>query len=224
MQQTHVEYVGAYTYMLFIGSDTLSLGLKASRMCEERMLVSGRTPCPWRQVATQYPTWSHGAGPVWRAQCPTCHTSEPLCPAVPQSSNTTHSHTNILCWFYHDSVCDFHGHNLQAQLSYRGLRTVFAEVVLQLASSDYDVQCALGLFAAKCESSRDEGQHLRVKVCGLSLWIRSESLLHVTEFKYLRVGLCLRTDLVLKWCSTTAVKCVSSWSERPHTRRSKKPS
>lgn len=85
--------------LLFIASDTLFLGLKASRMGEERTLVSGRTPYPWRQGATQYPTWSHGPGPVWGAHHPACHTPEPLCAAVPQSGNTTHSHTNILCWF-----------------------------------------------------------------------------------------------------------------------------
>ncbi|KAM7389833.1 hypothetical protein PAMP_023787 [Pampus punctatissimus] len=54
----------------------------SSSVCEERRLVSGRTPCPWRQVATQYPTRSHGPRPVRRAERPACHASEPLCAAV----------------------------------------------------------------------------------------------------------------------------------------------
>ena len=102
--------IRVYSHVVYV-SDFLSLGLKASRMCEERMLVSGRTSCRWRQGATQCPTRSHGPGPVRGAQRPDCVTPRTLCAAVSQPGNTTHWHTNILCWFYHNSVCDSHGQN-----------------------------------------------------------------------------------------------------------------
>ncbi len=176
MQPNHVENIWACTGMLFIESDSLSLGSKGSWVCEERMLVSGRTPCPWRQVATQYPTQSHGPGPVRGAQRPACHTPEPLCAPVPQSANTTHSHTNILCWFYHNSVCGFHGQNC-APAFCRGRGSVH---IIR--------PCTLGPFWAECESG-DEGQHLHVwGHCTLQgkKWIAPlcESLLQVKEFKY----------------------------------------
>ncbi len=39
---------------------------------------------------------------------------------------------------------------------------LFADSVVLLASSTCDLQQALGRFAAECEASRNEGQHLKV--------------------------------------------------------------
>lgn len=80
------------------------LNLKASVVCEERVLVCERTPCYRRQVAPQHPTTNHGAGPLWGSECSGGCTPDPLSAAIPQCDNRTYSHTNILFMSYHTSV------------------------------------------------------------------------------------------------------------------------
>lgn len=82
----------------------LPLNLKASVLCEERVLVCERTPCYRRQIATQHPTTNHGAGPLWGSECSGGYTPDPLSAAIPQCDSRTYSHTNILFMFYHTSV------------------------------------------------------------------------------------------------------------------------
>lgn len=71
-------------------------GLKASSVGTRKTLVSGRTPRHWRSIVSQCPPRSHGPGPVRRAQHAAFLLPQPVCAAVPQSKNKTHSHPDIL--------------------------------------------------------------------------------------------------------------------------------
>lgn len=70
--------------------------LKASTVGTRKTLVSGRTPRHWRSIVSQCPHHSRGPGPVRGAQHAAFLLPQPMCPAVPQSKNKTHSHPDIL--------------------------------------------------------------------------------------------------------------------------------
>lgn len=182
-----------YKHPLKQAVDTLSFCSKATRLGGDGTLVCGRTPRPRRQVAAQHPTWSHGPGPVRGAQRPACHAPQPLCAAVPQSADATHPHKNILRWFYHISLREFHENNPWPQPSCGSLgieSLLFTEEVVQLAPSDFDFSALWDSPAAESESSRGEGQYLPRLRPGYSQQTGSESLLQANEFKYLRVWSC----------------------------------
>lgn len=70
--------------------------LKASTVDTRKTLVSGRTPHHWRSIVSQCPPHSRGPGPVRGAQHAAFLLPQPMCAAVPQSKNKTHSHPDIL--------------------------------------------------------------------------------------------------------------------------------
>ena len=78
--------------------------------------------------------------------------------------------------------------------SHRIASLLFADDVVLLASSNLDLQCALGRFAAECKAagmkistSTSEAMVLDRKKVDCSLWVGGESLPQVEEFKYLGI-------------------------------------
>lgn len=63
---------------------------------------------------------------------------------------------------------------------------LLADDVVQLASSDCDLQSALRWSAAECEAAGDEDHHLQVcrRTVDCSFGVGSESLPQVKDFKY----------------------------------------